>query len=118
MRESRAAEQKSQANQRRSETVDGACLVQKDGYKADREQRQRKDENLSPGKAAVDVLRRQHDVSRAGVILTVHPGDAQEVGKLPQKEHGVEDPGLAAQAAARRRPADRKSTRLNSSHIT
>src|SRR5256885_11838509 len=106
MREPRAVEQKSQAKQRRSETVDSAWLVQKDGYKADREQPQRKGENLPPGEAAFDVLRRQHDVSRAGVILTVHPGDAEKMGELPQEQQGVEDPSLQAQAAARRRPAD------------
>src|SRR5262245_40726927 len=63
-------------------------------------------ERLQSRKTGAGVAARQHEIARAIVVVTVHPGDCHEVRKLPEENHQEERPSFKGQLIARCGPAD------------
>src|SRR5262245_25479930 len=56
------------------------------------DQNPERQEGLQSRKTGARVAARQHQVTRAIVVVTVHPGDRHEVRKLPEENHQEERP--------------------------
>src|SRR5215470_15811245 len=63
-------------------------------------------EGLQSRKTGARAAVRQHQVARAIVVVTVHPGDCHEVRKLPEENHQEERPCFKGELTARCGPAD------------
>src|SRR5689334_21586434 len=63
-------------------------------------------ESLQSRKTASRGAGRQHEVTRAMVVVTVHPGDCHEVWELPEKNHQEERPCFKGEPTASCGPAD------------
>src|SRR5262245_14271249 len=65
-------------------------------------------EGLKSCKTGARAAARQHQVTRAIVVVTVHPGDCHKVRKLPEENHQEERPCFKGELTARRGPADQR----------
>src|ERR1700720_4535333 len=107
---------KEETKRQNSRTI-AQCKCAASGEKeAKRDENQRNHKTLPNHNTILASARGQDEISRACIVLSVHPGDGHEMWKLPQKNRRVEDPRLGVQASARRNPTNewrhsaRKST--------
>src|SRR5487761_488083 len=73
---------------------------------ADGQKRGRREDNLAEGRGAVPIRHGKHADSRAGIVLTIHPGDGVKMRELPQKQNREEQPSASVQRAPGRGPSD------------
>ena len=100
-----------QRKDERAGEIDRAGHADERGREAERQQRQRVDDGLTPRAAAVGLEHRQHREPRPRVILAIDPCDRQKVRQLPQENDAEEDPRALRQLVERRCPADDRRQR-------
>src|SRR5262249_13707416 len=89
-----------------SDAVEHVRLARKAWKQAEWYQSPQRQESLQSRKSASRGAARQHEVTRAIVVVTVHPGDCHEVWELPEKNHQEERPCFKGELTASCGPAD------------
>src|SRR5215467_14241823 len=105
-REPHSEVEKPNTENQSSDAVEHAHLACESWKQTQRYQKPEWEEGLQSRKTLRRGAMWQHQVARAIVVVTVHPGDRHEVRKLPEENHQEERPCFKGELVARCGPAD------------
>src|SRR5690606_5784748 len=85
--------------------IDPACQTDQGRQEAYEDEQDGKEQGLEGSRSPVGLNDRQHSIPRSAKVLSIHPGQGEEVGHLPGGKDQKDAPASSFEVAGSCRPA-------------